>query len=179
MTPVHRPISGLPGLGAEPTNVASSPTEGRDRPTPEPDALDEVVELTGGQLRLRADRTDWHTVARKEAAAPGRPIRFATVGVVGYLTVTELAVVAVVGVCSRCGCLLQVASDTGSLRCPAGGTQYRPDGRVLHPRGHHRPSPLTRLHTRVAGGRLQALVPQCAPSLPRQMVVASALLGSD
>jgi Rieske Fe-S protein len=164
--------------------LLSLPTEGstvtrriveRDGPRPN----DEVVELNAGQLRLRADRTDWHTVARQATAAPGRPIRFTTVGVVGYLTVTELAVVAVVGVCSRCGCLLQVASDRGSLRCPAGGTQYRPDGRVLHPRGHYRPSPLTRLHTRLAGGRLQALVPQCAPSFPRQIVAASALLDGE
>jgi Rieske Fe-S protein len=131
------------------------------------DAVDEMVEINGGQLRLRAERTDWHTVARRDMTAPGKPIRFRTPEVVGYLTFTERTVVAVVGVCSRCGCLLQVGPDAGSLRCPAGGTQYRSDGRVLHPRGHYRPPPLTRLHTRLARGKFQVLVPLAAPSYQR------------
>src|SRR6202022_2638991 len=121
----------------------------RDAVTGGPDAVDEMVEINGGQLRLHADHTDWYTVARNDTAVSGTPIRFTTHELVGYLTGTELTVVAVVGVCSRCGCLLQLGQEKGSLFCPAGGTQYRPNGRVVHPRGHYRPAPLTRLHARL------------------------------
>lgn len=170
------PISEPLGRGVVSGNVADSLGENRDGPTSRVDAVDEMLEINGSQLRLRADRTDSHTVASKDSADAGKPIRFTTVELVGYLTFTELNVVAVVGVCSRSGCLLQLGPDGSSLRCPAGGTQYRPDGRVLHPRRHHRPPPLTRLHTRLADGNLQALVPHAAPSCQRQMVAASELV---
>jgi len=134
----------------------------RERPISPMDAVDEMIEINGGQLRLRAERTDWHTVAEADAAAIGSPIRFATDVVAGYLTFTGGGIVAVVGTCSRCGCLLQLDADRKSLRCPAGGAVYRPDGRVQHPGGHYRPPPLTRLHARLTGGQLQALVPRPA-----------------
>jgi Rieske Fe-S protein len=121
-----------------------------------------MVEINGGQLRLRAERTVWHTVAQADAALTGSPIRFATDEVTGYLTFTGSAIVAVVGACSRCGCLLQLNADPESLQCPAVGALYRFDGRVLHPGGHYRPPPLTRLHARMRAGALQALVPRPA-----------------
>jgi hypothetical protein len=154
----------LPGRGAEPGTGAGSPRDRPYRPTPESDAVDGPIEPKRHRLRLRADQTELHTVAEKDTAIPGKPIRFTTVEVVGYLTVTDVGVVAV---CSRCGCLLRVGPD-GSLLCPASGTRYRPDGGIIHPRGHYRPPPLTRLHARLAGGTLQALVPQSVRPDPRR-----------
>ena len=165
MTPLERPTLDLPGRRVEPGNGAGGPGERPCRPAPESKAVTEPIELNRGQLLLRAYRTEWHAVAGKDTAMPGQPIRFTTVEVVGYLTLTDVAVVAVVGVCSRCGCLLRIGPD-GSLLCPASGTQYRPDGGVIHPRGHSRPWPLTRLQARLAGGNLEALVPQSAPYRP-------------
>ena len=162
MTPVEMATLGLPGPGVEPGKGAGRSRARPCRPTQESDPVDEAIELNRRQLRIRADRTEWHAVAGKDTAMPGQPIRFTAVEVVGYLTLTDVAVVAVVGVCSRCGCLLRLDPD-GSLRCPAGGTQYRPDGGVAHPRGHYRPAPLTRLEARLAAGKLEALVPQSAP----------------
>jgi nitrite reductase/ring-hydroxylating ferredoxin subunit len=133
-----------------------------DRPSSPPDPLDEMIQINGGQLRLRAECTDWHSVADVQAAPIGRPIRFATDVVAGFLTVNGGGIVAVVGACSRCGCLLQLDADGESLRCPAGGAVYRPDGRVRHPGGHYLPPPLTRLDARLAAGKLQALVPRLA-----------------
>jgi hypothetical protein len=96
MRPVHMPISEALGGGVVPDNLACSPGERRDRLRSGLDAVDEMVEINGGQLRLRPHRTDWHTVASKDTADPGKPIRFTTVEVVGYLTFTELSVVLVV-----------------------------------------------------------------------------------
>ena len=124
------------------------------------DGIDEMIEVDRGRLHVRADRADWIDVADASAARPGHPVWFATPELVGYLTVAGRAVVAVVGVCSRCGCLLQLDSSAKSLRCPSSGTVYRPDGRVTDPGGHHRPAPLPLLQARQAGPRLQALVPR-------------------
>jgi cytochrome b6-f complex iron-sulfur subunit len=124
-----------------------------------------MIEIRAGQLRLRADHSDWIDVVDADTAAAGRPCRFTTAELVGYLTVAGGVVVAVVGVCSRCGCLLRVDGSAGWLRCPAAGAVYRPDGRLVEPGGHYRPPPLPLLQSRQAGGRLQALVPRSAGAI--------------
>jgi Rieske Fe-S protein len=123
------------------------------------DVVDEMIEINGGQLHLRADHVHWHTIAEAHNIAAGYPMRFTTDFLVGYLSVTSDSLVAVVAVCSRCGCLLQLDGGSQWLRCPASGAVYGPNGRVLNPAGHYRPAPLTRLHARLIDGHLQALVP--------------------
>jgi Rieske Fe-S protein len=123
------------------------------------DAVDEMVELRGGQLHIRSDRSAWIDVGEAHTATAGRPIRFATAELVGYLTVDGEVIVAVVGVCSRCGCLLQAGGPSRWLWCPSAGAIYRPNGRVLDPGGHYRPPPLPLLPARLVGHRLQAMVP--------------------
>jgi Rieske Fe-S protein len=125
-----------------------------------PDAIDEMIEIHRGRLHVRADPADWIDIADARAAQRGHPIGFATPALVGYLTVIGRAVVAVVGTCSRCGCLLHLDVSAHSLRCPSAGALYRPDGRVADPGGHHRPAPLPLVHARQDGSRLQALVPR-------------------
>jgi Rieske Fe-S protein len=131
----------------------------RGRPVAGPDAIDEMIEVHGGRLHVRADRTHWINVADARTALNDHPIRFATSAVVGYLTPTGGAVVAVVGMCSRCGCLLQPDPSAQRLRCPATGAMYHPDGRLVDSGGHYRPPPLPLLQARRAGRHLQALVP--------------------
>jgi hypothetical protein len=94
------------------------------------DAIDEMIEVHGGRLHLRADRTRWIDVADARTALHDHPIRFATPEVVGYLTLTGRAVVAIVGVCSRCGWLLQPDPSPQWLRCPSTGAAYGPDGQM-------------------------------------------------
>src|ERR1700720_4253885 len=101
-----------------------------------PDAIDEMIEIHGGRLHVRADRTAWIDVADARAARDGHPVGFATRELVGYVTLADGGVVAVVGVCSRRGCLLQPSASTQSLGCPSAGATFRPDGRVLDPGGH-------------------------------------------
>jgi len=108
---------------------------------------------------VRAYRTDWIDVADVRAVPHGHPIWFATPEIVGYLTIGGRVVVAVVGVCSRCGCLLQLDASAQELSCPSAGAVYRPDGWVVDPGGHYRPPPLPLLQARLAGRRLQVLVP--------------------
>jgi hypothetical protein len=102
----------------------------RGRPVAGPDATDEMIEVHGGRLHLRADRTRWIDVADARTALHDHPIRFATPEVVGYLTLTGRAVVAIVGVCSRCGWLLQPDPSPQWLRCPSTGAAYGPDGQM-------------------------------------------------
>src|ERR1700730_25288 len=154
----------VPGGGAGRAGTELSQTEGdrygrRARAISGPDAIDEMIEIHGGRLHVRADRADWIDVANARAALHGRPIWFAIGELVGYLTLAGRAVVAVVGVCSRCGCLLQLDASAQWLRCPSVGAIYRPDGRVIDPGGHYRPHPLPLLQARLAVRRLQALVP--------------------
>jgi len=155
---VHAAEPGRGGAGsdeAQPTDYGC-----RARTIAGPDAIDEMIEIHRGRLYVRAERADWIDVADARTAQHGHPVWFATPELLGYLTFAGLAVVAVVGVCSRCGCLLQLDAPTHSLRCPSSGTVYRPDGRVADPAGHHRPAPLPLLPARQAGRRLQALVPR-------------------
>jgi Rieske Fe-S protein len=133
--------------------------QGRGRTISGPDAIDEMIEIHRGRLHVRANRADWIDVADVRTVVRGHPIWFATAEIVGYLTVASRAVVAVVGVCSRCGCLLKLDASTEGLSCPSAGAVYRPDGRVADPGGHYRPPPLPLLQARLAGRRLQVLVP--------------------
>ena len=146
--------------GADSDGPAATGFDGRGRTIAGPDAIDEMIELRRGRLHVRADRADWIDVADACTARGGYPVSFATPEIVGYLTVAGLAVVAVVGACSRCGCLLHLDASAQSLRCPSSGTVYHPDGRVADPGGHYRPNPLPLLQARRAGRRLQALVPR-------------------
>jgi Rieske Fe-S protein len=123
------------------------------------EAIDEMAEQRGGQLHIRAERSAWIDVGDARTARAGRPMRFATAELVGYLTFDGDVIVAVVGVCSRCGCLLQAGGPSRWLWCPSAGATYRPNGRVVDPGGHYRPSPLPRLPARLVGRRLQAKVP--------------------
>jgi Rieske Fe-S protein len=125
-----------------------------------PDAIEETIEIHRGRLHVRAERSEWIDVADVRAVKHGDPIRFATPEIVGYLTIGGRAIVAVVGVCSRCGCLLQLHTPAQGLWCPSAGATYRPDGRVVDPGGHYRPPPLPLVHARLEGRRLQALVPR-------------------
>src|ERR1700686_1963782 len=103
---VNRAESGQPGTAQD--EIAFSHDGRRGRAIAGPDAIDEMLEIHGGRLHVRADRADWIDVADARATLQGHPIWFATPELVGYLTLAGRAVVAVVGVCSRCGCLLQL-----------------------------------------------------------------------
>ena len=153
--------SGEPGAEGDEAHAPNYDRHGRR--IAGPDAIDEMIEIHRGRLHVRAEHADWIDVVDAGAARHSKPVWFATPELVGYLTVAGLSVVAVVGVCSRCGCLLQLDPSAQSLRCPSAGTVYRPDGRVANPAGHYRPAPLPLLQARQAGRRFQVLVPR-APS---------------
>src|SRR5258708_9894687 len=141
--------------GADSDEAQATHYRGHGRTIAGPDAIDEMIEIHRGRLHVRAERADWIDVADASTAQHGHPVWFATPELVGYLTVTGLAVVAAVGVCSRFGCLLQLDASARWLRCPSTGTVYPPDGRGADPGGHHRPAPLPLLQARQTGRRLQ------------------------
>ena len=107
---------------------------------------------------LVPDSGSWLAVSRLEALTPGRVVRFATPAVAGFVHNRQGQIIAVSGVCTHQGCLLEL--DRGNrLACPCHRAAFSPSGDVvMHELDFNLP-PLPKLATRIRDGNVEVLVP--------------------
>jgi len=91
-----------------------------------------------------------------------RTVRFATTGVVGFVTGQGADLVAVSGACSHQGCLLRLNEAAARLDCPCHRTAFSSEGRLLFHQLDTAPPPLTRLQVRRNGDAIEVLLPEQA-----------------
>jgi cytochrome b6-f complex iron-sulfur subunit len=107
---------------------------------------------------LVPDKGSWHTVARLDALTPGRVMPFTTPTVAGFVHNREGQIIAVSGVCTHQGCLLQL-DRSNQLQCPCHRAAFSANGDVIsHELDFNLPS-LPKLATRIHDGDVQVLVP--------------------
>jgi nitrite reductase/ring-hydroxylating ferredoxin subunit len=114
------------------------------------------------QTAIVPDQTEWVAVASAAEVANGRATRFATPRLIGFVSEHGGEVVAVSGVCTHQGCLLQPNNVAGRLDCPCHRTAFGLDGRVLFSQLKDQPAPLPTLTTRRNGDTVEVQVPRQA-----------------
>ena len=126
-------------------------------------ALDRTVLRPGtSQLasELSPDDGEWISVVASGSIGPGQVHRFATKGVVGFVSEKDGVPVAVSGVCSHLGCLLQSNPQGARLDCPCHNTAFSNDGRVMFSQLPTSPGPLPRIRARHRDGNIEVFVPR-------------------
>jgi Rieske Fe-S protein len=128
-------------------------------------ALDRTVlnaHSAGGPHAATLDPVDgkWLGVATDADLVGGAPQRFATAGLVGFVTATGTDLVAVSAACTHEGCILQANDTAGRFDCPCHRTAFGHDGRLLFSQLSAAPAPLTRLQVRRRGGAVEVFVPR-------------------
>lgn len=109
---------------------------------------------------LRPIEGDWVPVATADQLAAGTPHRFATPGVVGFVSQQNGTPLAVSGACTHQGCLLQANSDAGRLDCPCHRTAFAPDGKVVFSQLPNAPPPLPKIRSRLRDGNVEVFLPR-------------------
>lgn len=131
-------------------------------------AIDHSLVGSGGssnrhtQTAIVPDQTEWVAVASAAEVANGNTTRFATPRLIGFVSEHGGEVVAVSGVCTHQGCLLQPNNAAGRLDCPCHRTAFGLDGRVLFSQLKDQPAPLPTLTTRRNGDTVEVQVPRQA-----------------
>jgi cytochrome b6-f complex iron-sulfur subunit len=122
----------------------------------------EPAHHTGPQTAAALDPTDgqWTAVATQADLTPGTAHRFATPGVVGFVSATETGVVAVSAACTHLGCILQQNTPSGRLDCPCHRTAFGYDGQLLFSQLETPPVALTRIQVRQRDGSVEVFVPK-------------------
>jgi cytochrome b6-f complex iron-sulfur subunit len=111
----------------------------------------------GGELT--PDSGSWVPIATEADVATGAVHRFATATVVGFVSEREGTLMAVSGVCTHLGCLLQPNGQAGRLDCPCHRTSFGSDGRLLSSQLRVEPADLPRIEVRRRGGNIEARLP--------------------
>jgi nitrite reductase/ring-hydroxylating ferredoxin subunit len=109
---------------------------------------------------LVPDQPEWVAVASAAELAQGTAKRFATRASVGFVSEQAGDLLAVSGVCTHLGCLLQQNGAAGRLDCPCHRTSFRLDGQVLFSQLKDQPPPLPTLTARRRGDAIEVLVPR-------------------
>jgi Rieske Fe-S protein len=121
-----------------------------DQHTGSPSAQQQLVPNTG----------TWQTVAARSALAQGTISRFDTAGAVGFVTEDSGALLAVSGICTHQGCLLQLNQAAGRLDCPCHRAAFAFSGRLLFSQLPTPPGPLPRLEVRDHNGQVEVYLPR-------------------
>lgn len=128
-------------------------------------AIDRTVFVTSqpasqsAQQHLSPDGGTWHTVATLASLTEGAPTRFETASAVGFVTNDGGSLLAVSGVCTHQGCLLQANTAASRLDCPCHRTAFSVAGALLFAELPIPPAPLPRLQVRNQGGQVQVFLP--------------------
>lgn len=109
---------------------------------------------------LVPDNGTWQTVAPRAAVQEGEVTRFDEAGAVGFVAEQQGALVAVSGVCTHLGCLLQLNPAERRLDCPCHRTSFGLSGDVLFSQLTNRPGPLPRLEVRDRAGQIEVYLPR-------------------
>jgi nitrite reductase/ring-hydroxylating ferredoxin subunit len=108
---------------------------------------------------LVPDNGSWLAVARLDELTPGRVMPFTTPTVAGYVHNRAGQIIAVSGVCTHQGCLLQL-DRSNQLQCPCHRAAFSANGDVIsHELVDFNLPPLPKLATRIHDGDVEVRVP--------------------
>jgi cytochrome b6-f complex iron-sulfur subunit len=107
---------------------------------------------------IEPDAGTWVRVASSADLRDGKAHRFETPMAVGFVSNAN-ALVAVSGVCTHQGCLLQADGPAGRLDCPCHRTSFGYGGEVLFSQLSSQPAPLPRIAVRDNGGGVEVFLP--------------------
>jgi Rieske Fe-S protein len=123
------------------------------------------TEPPSAQQRLVPDTGAWQPIGLTASLAQGTVNRFDTAGAVGFVSNDRGTLLAVSGICSHQGCLLQLNQAAQRLDCPCHRAAFALSGRVLFSQLPTPPGPLPRLEVRDHDGRVEVYLPQPAASV--------------
>jgi nitrite reductase/ring-hydroxylating ferredoxin subunit len=112
------------------------------------------------QTALVPNEPEWVAVASAAELAQGTAKRFATPNSVGFVSEHAGELLAVSGVCTHLGCLLQQNNASGRLDCPCHRTSFALDGQVVFSQLKDQPGPLPTLTARRQGDSVEVLLPR-------------------
>lgn len=124
------------------------------------EALAPSHHTTASSSSLVPTTGDWQPVASRAALAAGQATRFDGPGAVGFISEQRGTLLAVSGVCTHQGCLLQLDQTGRQLDCPCHRTAFALSGDVLFSQLSTRPAPLPRLEVRDRNGKVEVFVPR-------------------
>jgi cytochrome b6-f complex iron-sulfur subunit len=124
---------------------------------PRPESAGSEGEALPGGPDLVPNAGSWHTVTGAAALAEGEVRGFDVGTVRGFVARTSGRLVAVSGVCTHRGCLLE--PDGGQLVCPCHRAAFSLDGDVLHCQLASAPPRLPRIAVREAADAVQVFAP--------------------
>ena len=111
----------------------------------------------GPRAELMPDNGQWTPViAEKEVT--GSVYRFTSPSTVGFIVEDGAAILAVSGICTHRGCLLQLDRAAGRLTCPCHRAAFSLDGTLISSDVRPAPEPLPRIATRRRHGQIEVLV---------------------
>jgi cytochrome b6-f complex iron-sulfur subunit len=116
--------------------------------------------LPSAQQQLVPDAGTWQPVGPRASVAQGAVTRFDTAGAVGFVTEERGTLLAVSGICSHQGCLLQLNQPAQRLDCPCHRAAFSLSGRVLFSQLPTPPGPLPRLEVRDHNGQVEVYLPR-------------------
>ena len=109
---------------------------------------------------LSPDDGEWIPVVASGSLGPGKFHRFETKGVVGFVSERNGVPLAVSGVCTHLGCLLQSNAQGSGLDCPCHNTAFTSEGKVMYSQLPTSPGPLPRIRARHRDGNIEGFVPR-------------------
>lgn len=139
-------VAAAAGLGVAVDRAAISPEHHNGTPV--------------SQQPLVPDSGDWQPVGPRAALAGGAVTRFDGSGAVGFVSEQQGTLLAVSGVCTHQGCLLQLNQPERRLDCPCHRAAFALSGDLLFSQLADRPGPLPRLKVRDLAGQVEVYVPR-------------------
>lgn len=124
------------------------------------EALAPNYHSTASSTSLVPTTGEWQPVASRAVLAGGATTRFDGPGAVGFISEQQGTLLAVSGVCTHQGCLLQLDPTARQLDCPCHRTAFALSGDVLFSQLSTRPAPLPRLAVRDRNGQVEVFVPR-------------------
>ena len=115
---------------------------------------------SAAQAEIAPDNGEWIPVLASSSLGPGKVHRFATSGVVGFVSEKDGVPFAVSGTCTHLGCLLESNAQGTRLDCPCHNTAFSNDGTVMFSQLPTAPGPLPRIRARHRDGNVEVFVPR-------------------
>jgi Rieske Fe-S protein len=116
---------------------------------------------------LMPDNGQW-TAVTAESEFTGSVYRFTSPSAVGFIVERGAAILAVSGICTHRGCLLQLDGAAGRLNCPCHRAAFSLDGTLISSDIRPAPDPLPQIATRRRHGQIELLLarPDIAAGAP-------------
>jgi len=102
----------------------------------------------------------WVAVAADTDLTAGGVRRFATPGLVGFVSDHQGAVSAISGACTHRGCLLALDTTNSRLDCPCHRSSFALDGNVIFHQLPRKPGRLPTIQARRQDGHIEVFVPK-------------------